>query len=158
MTLQGADDLNARLEALRTGKANKLILGQFGLLAVKNAKERVPRKTGNLGRTIRVGNIDVARQTITITAGGDRNVGYARYVEEGTRAHIIVPVRRKALAWGGARRLSGNLRKGAKATNFAKRVHHPGTRAQPFLVPGAKQALADVGLADAVITVWNSAA
>lgn len=156
--LQGADALMARFEALRTGKAERKVLGQFGLLAVQRAQERVPRRTGNLARTIRVAEVDEQRQSVRVTAGGSRDIGYAAAVEFGTRPHVIVPRRRKALAWGGARRLSGSLRSGAKPTNFAKRVNHPGTRARPYLRPGAEQALADVGLADAVITVWNEAA
>lgn len=158
VTVTGADDLQKRIAALRSGKANKLILGQFGLLGVRFARDKVHRRTGNLGRTIRVGDIDVAGQSVTIVAGGQRNVGYAAAEELGSRPHIIVPVRAKALAWGGPRRLSGSLRKGAKATNFAKRVRHPGTKPHPYLVPGAQQALAEVGKADAVIRVWNEAA
>lgn len=158
MTLEGAPGLNARLEALRSGKATKTILGQFGLLAVRFAKAKVPRKTGNLGRTIRVGNVDVTRQSVSVLAGGERDVGYAAHVEFGTKSHPIVPVRARVLAWGGARRLSGNLRSGASATSFAMSVNHPGTQPKPYLVPGAQQALQDVGLADAVIDVWNSAA
>lgn len=156
--LQGADALMRRFEALRTGKAERKVLGQFGLLAVQRASERVPRRTGNLARTIRVAEVDEARQSVRVTAGGTRLVGYAADVEFGTRPHVIVPRTRKALAWGGARRLSGSLRRGSKATNFARRVNHPGTRARPYLRPGAEQALREVGLADVVISVWNEAA
>jgi hypothetical protein len=156
--LQGADDLMARFEALRTGKAGRQVLGRFGLLAVQRAKERVPRKTGNLDRTIRVSEVDETAQRVRVAAGGVRDVGYARHVEFGTRPHVILPRSKKALAWGGARRLSGSLRRGASATSFARRVNHPGTRARPYLVPGAQQALREVGLSDAVVSVWNEAA
>lgn len=164
--LRGADDLMRRFEALRSGKASRQVLGQFGLLAVQRAKERVPRKTGNLDRTIRVSEVDEQRQSVRVSAGGTRAVGYAYLVEHGTRPHVITPKpgrrgrngRPAALAWGGPRRLSGSLRSGARPTNFARRVNHPGTRAKPFLRPGAEQALRDVGLSDAVISVWNAAA
>jgi hypothetical protein len=169
--LRGSDDLMARLEGLRDGTASRQVLGRFGLLAVQRAKERVPRKTGNLDRTIRVGELDVQAQRVTIVAGGTGRVGanqygvhsrgavgYARFVEFGTRPHVIRPKTKKALAWGGTRRLSGELRKGSKATNFARVVNHPGTRAKPYLRPGAEQALAEVGLADVVVSVWNDAA
>lgn len=156
--LEGAGDLDARLRGLADGTASRMVLGRFGLLAVQRAKERVPRKTGNLDRTIRVGDVDEQNQSVTILAGGTSNVGYARYVEEGTAPHIIRPKAKKALAWGGARRLSGSLRKGAKATSFAKVVNHPGTRARPYLKPGAEAALAEVGLANVVVNVWNRAA
>ena len=45
---------------------------------------------------------------------------YAPYVHEGTKAHIILPVIKKALFWKGAR-------------HPVKKVHHPGTTARPFL-------------------------
>lgn len=164
--LQGADDLMRRFEALRDGTASRQVLGRFGLLAVQRAKERVPRKTGNLDRTIRVSEIDEAAQRVRVSAGGTNGVGYARDVEEGTRPHVIEPRpgrrgrngRPAALAWGGARRLSGSLRSGARPTSFARRVNHPGTRARPYLRPGAEQALREVGLANVVVDVWNAAA
>ena len=156
--LKGDEDLHRRLRALKERKADNRILREWGNLAVAFAKSDVPRKTGNLGRSIRVASVNMATQTATIEAGGDRNVGYAAYVEFGTRQHIIVPRRARVLAWGGKRRLSGNLASGAKPTNFAKRVKHPGTKAYRYLGNGAKKALDKVGLADGVITVWNRAA
>ena len=156
--LQGADDLWNRLDDLRTGKAHRRVLGQFGLLVVQRAQEKVPRKTGNLARTIRVSEVDEVGQRIRVVAGGTTQVGYAADVEFGTRPHVIMPVRRKVLAWGGARRLSGSLRTGASPEFFAKRVNHPGTRPRPYLRPAASEALKEVGLADAVVSVWNEAA
>lgn len=156
--LTGDKDLLRRLKALEDGVADRRILTEFGQLAVQFAKDDVPRKTGNLGRTIRVASVDPRRQSVQVVAGGSRNVGYAGWVEFGTRAHTIRPRRRKVLAWGGARRLSGTLRSGARATNFATIVHHPGTRPKPYLVPGAKKALAQVDKSRAVIEAWNKAA
>lgn len=169
--LQGADAFDARLESLRDGTATKVVLGRFGLLAVQRAQERVHRRTGNLARTIRVAEVDVREQRVRVTAGGtgrrganqygtyaSGSVGYAAVEELGRRPVTIVPRRKKVLAWGGARRLSGSLRKGAKATNFARIVRQPARQGHPYLRPGAEQALREVGLADAVISVWNAAA
>lgn len=50
------------------------------------------------------------------------NVEYAIFVEKDTKPHIIRPKKAKALYWKGA----GHPR---------KIVHHPGTKAQPFLEP-----------------------
>ena len=150
--IQGLTALQKRFAAI-TDK--RMLLGQVALLVVREAKLIVPRKTGNLGRSIRVGT--VSDRSAQVYAGGVAGVGYARAVEFGTRAHEIVPVRRKALAWGGDRRLSGSLRTGAKPDHFARRVHHPGTRAKPYLVPGAKAALAKTG-ANLIVTAWNEAA
>jgi hypothetical protein len=150
--LQGGPQLRRRLIAI--GEAPKDILRNVGLQAVREAKILVPRRTGNLGRTIRIGSLTADH--VEVRAGGTSQVGYAAAVEFGTRAHIIVPRRASVLAWGGERTLGGRLRKGARATRFARRVNHPGTRAKPFLIPGLEKALKLVGLAD-LVTRWNRA-
>jgi hypothetical protein len=48
-------------------------------------------------------------------------------------------------------------RLGSGAYAFAKLVHHPGTKAQPFLVPSAEKALSDFGL-QGIVKRWNDAA
>lgn len=151
--LQGGKQLEARLHAL--GQAPQGMLRQVGIHAVAQAKIRVPRRTGNLGRTIRIGSISPT--AVEVRAGGQLNVGYAAAVEFGSRPHVIRPRRRKVLAWGGARTLAGNLRAGAQATNFAAKVTHPGSKAQPYLIPGFHDALRIVGL-DFLIDRWNKAA
>lgn len=149
--IEGMDDLNRRLDAI---KDTRTFLGRLGLMAVARAKELVPRKTGNLGRTIRLGQTD--DNSAQIIAGGQNGVGYAGAVEYGTRAHEIVPRYKKALAWGGNRRLSGSLRSGSKATFFAKRVRHPGTQAKPYLMPAAKEVAEQ--FPELIIKAWNEAA
>lgn len=152
MTLQGATQLQHRLTAIGD---TRIVLRRIQVEGVREAKLLVPRRTGNLGRTIRLG--DVTANSATIIAGGNRSVGYARFVEFGTRAHDIVPRNRKALAWGGRRTLAGRLASGSRATNFATRVHHPGTKAKPFLIPGLLKA-ARMHFADAVVQAWDKAA
>lgn len=150
--IEGTDELLDRLAAL--GDTRKL-LGQLALLAVARAKDLVPRKTGNLGRTIRLGQ--VTDNDAQILAGGIGGVGYAQAVEYGTRPHEIVPRYKSALAWGGSRRLSGNLKSGSGATVFAKRVRHPGTQAKPYLRPAVEEVVAEHG-AEFLIKAWNDAA
>jgi hypothetical protein len=150
--IEGMDALKKRIAAITD---HRQMLGTVGLLAVKYGKETVPRKTGNLGRTIRLGT--VTENDATIIAGGQQGVGYARFVEFGTRPHVIVPRNRRALAWGGPRRLSGSLRSGARATNFATRVNHPCTQPKPYLRPAAERAVRDTGV-EQIIKAWNEAA
>jgi hypothetical protein len=152
-SLEGADDLRARLKAIGN---QRQMLGTVALAAVYEAKQLVPRRTGNLGRTIRVGR--VTNTDAEVLAGGRLNVGYAAAVEFGTRPHIIRPRRARVLAWGGARTLGGRLRRGSRATNFARFVRHPGTRAQPYLVPGIKKALERAGITANIVKAWNDAA
>lgn len=152
MSLQGKRQLDARLRAIGD---TRVLLRDIQIHGVREAKLLVPRKTGNLGRTIRVGT--VTNTSASIVAGGERNVGYAAAVEQGTRPHVIVPRKAKVLAWGGKRRLSGSLAKGSKPTHFAMRVNHPGTKAKPYLVPGLRKAATEQGI-DAIVNLWNGAA
>jgi len=152
-TLQGGPELQRRLTAI--GEAPKDILRNVGLHAVREAKILVPRRTGNLGRTIRIGTLTPSY--VEVQAGGTSQVGYAAAVEFGSRAHVIVPRQASVLAWGGERTLGGRLRAGSRPTHFARRVNHPGTRAKPFLIPGLQKALQLVGLGD-LVKRWNGAA
>jgi hypothetical protein len=157
--IEGMGNLAKRLDAI--GDARKL-LGPIALKAVAYAKEMVPRKTGNLGRTIRLGQVtDTEAQII---AGGQFGVGYAQAVEHGTglygpkkKKFWVRPKNKKALAWGGDRRLSGSPRSGAKATAFSKGHEISGMHPRPYLGPAAQRAVAESG-ADAIIKVWNDAA
>jgi hypothetical protein len=55
---------------------------------------------------------------------GSRKVSYWSDVEYGTKPHMIYPVHAKALRWES----DGQV-------HFAKKVRHPGTKAQPFIRP-----------------------
>lgn len=151
MALKGKRQLEARLKAI--GQTD-LLLREIVIHGVREAKLAVPRKTGNLGRTIRVGT--VTKTTGSIKAGGVRNVGYAHSVEFGTRPHVIRPRSKKVLAWGGPRTLSGRLRAGGKPTHFARSVRHPGSKAKPYLVPGLRKAALERGI-ESIVALWNRA-
>ena len=144
----GVPGLRARLEGIKPSAA---LMRNLALRAVAEQKILVPRKTGNLGRSIGIGSV-TATSAETIAAAG-----YAAHVELGTRPHLIVPKARKALrfAVGGNARLSGSPRKGAPVI-FAKRVRHPGTRAKPYMLPGAQRAVA--AIRDIIVSLWNGAA
>ena len=145
--VEGTDQLLDRLDAM---KRTDGLLREMQLRTVREAKLLVPRKTGHLGRSILPGRI--TRDSATVEA----RTPYAAAVEFGTKPHIIRPRKAKVLAWGGTRRLSGALRKGSSPTHFARFVNHPGTKAQPYLLPGARKAVGD--LKDAIVKLWNRAA
>jgi hypothetical protein len=147
--IKGLTQLRARFEAI---KPHSQMMRDLALTAVAEQKRLVPRKTGNLGRSIGIGSVTSTLAETVATAN------YAAFVELGTRAHDIVPRTKKVLrfAVGGNRTLAGRPRSGASVV-FAKRVRHPGTRAQPFMVPGAKRAIESVG-AEAIVKRWNGAA
>lgn len=56
---------------------------------------------------------------------------YALFVHEGTKAHMILPLTKKALWWKGA-------------NHPVARVRHPGTRANPFLKRAVTESQGDV--------------
>jgi len=58
--------------------------------------------------------------TKSFTAYLAHGMKYGRYLEEGTKPHIIKPKRKKALYWKGAK-------------HPVKSVNHPGTKAYPIL-------------------------
>lgn len=152
--VQGKAQLEARLRAITPRMSGSVLMRRLALSTVREAKLLVPRKTGNLGRSIHVAM--VTETTARVQAGAS----YAAYVEKGTQPHEITPKARKALRFAASAsgaRLTGTPRKGA-AVIFAKRVHHPGTKAKPFLKPGAERAIASAGLAEIVVSQWNEAA
>ena len=77
---------------------------------------------------VKVAPVDTGRLRLSIdwrTEGEDIEiymVDYAKYVEFGTPPHIIKPRNAKALHW-----------KSGGQDIFATKVHHPGTRPQPFI-------------------------
>lgn len=136
---KGLPELKRRVDALDDLGP---LMRELALEAIGEQKRLSPVKTGNLRRTIHVGRV-TARSAETI-AGAN----YARHVEFGTRAHEIRARSGKTLRW----KVPGGVR-------FAKRVRHPGTKAQPFMVPGAEKAIAGIGgLRDRIIAAWNKAA
>lgn len=101
------------LKNLKFGIANDL---------VNVLVKRVAVDTGNLKGSIRAntsGNVAIISMA-----------EYAPYVEYGTPPHIIKPKKAKALHW-----------KSGSKDIFAKVVHHPGTRPQPFIRPALREDL-----------------
>ena len=136
-----------RLHAIGEGEP---VLRVAQLSTIREAKLLVHRKTGHLGRSIVPGALTATHAQV------EARTPYAATVEFGSKPHIIRPVKAKALAWGGVRRLSGTLAKGSSPTHFARLVHHPGTKPYPYLIPGAKKAVAD--MKDVIVALWNKAA
>lgn len=134
------------------------MLGRLALSVVAEAKRDVPRKTGNLGRSIHRGAVSAEYAEVRASAG------YAAFVEFGTRPHLIVPVRARALAWpaqAGGARLTGSARKstqrgGNGGMRFARAVHHPGTRPNPFMERAFQRAVSQAHLEEVVVAAWNA--
>lgn len=138
-SLKGIKELQSRFKALDDLGP---IMRDLALSAVGEQKKLSPVKTGNLRRSIHVGHVsDRSADTIA-------SAQYAAFVEYGTRAHEIRPRSKSVLRW---KDKGGNFR-------YAARVRHPGTRAQPYMLPGAERAVSDLVLRDKVISRWNRGA
>lgn len=143
------DALLRRLDAIGEPKP---VLRALQLATIHEAQALVPRKTGHLQRNIKPGAVTETHAIVKA------DTPYAAPVEFGSKPHVIKPRNARVLAWGGSRRLSGRLRSGAKPTNFAASVNHPGSKAKPYLIPGAKKAAGKLKLKDVIVSQWNSAA
>lgn len=157
--LEGIKELYRRLDAISEPSARKNLIGAIALAAVGFAKEEAPHQTGNLRRTIRLG--EVTADDATILAGGIDGVGYARHVEFGTRPHKIRPRRARRLRWpanGADRRLTGTARSGTSDFIYANEVDHPGTQPNPFMRRGVERAASAAGLVTTIVKAWNDAA
>lgn len=154
MSVQGADGLRRRLEAIGDTQA---VMKALQMSVVREAHARVPKKTGDLYRSIVPADLTPTRAKVVAAKE------YARYVEEGTGVYgpkkkPIVPKKAKALRWYGNARLSGRARtdpRNQSTVHFARSVK--GRRATPFLEPGARAAASKSGLKNVVVTKWNEA-
>lgn len=95
-------------------------LENTGRRVVNRAKILCPVDTGRLRASIKgqASRTWTLRPQYTVST----NVDYASMVQDGTRPHIIRPRTRQALKFT----VGGQV-------VFARVVHHPGTRARPFL-------------------------
>lgn len=90
----------------------------------RNIRQEAPHKTGSLQRSVMT---FMSYPTATVT----EQEKYGRYVEEGTRPHVIQATNKKALFWKGA-------------LNPYKAVRHPGTKANPFFERGVNRSVNEV--------------
>jgi HK97 gp10 family phage protein len=86
-----------------------------------NVRGHAPHKTGALQRSV-LTTVNYPSAKVTVEES------YGRYVEDGTRPHLITPKNKKALFWKGA-------------LNPYKSVKHPGTKANPFFQIGVEESI-----------------
>ncbi len=158
-TLLGYQQLQARFRAVGGVKFGPNMMKSLGIAANKEQRllTRPNKKTG-------VTMASVGYSNVTATSVTTHAAAAARFLEYGTKPHIIRPRVARVLAWasgpagGASRRLTGATRVGMSADHFAMIVHHPGTRPYPFMVPGARLAVSKAGLGNIIVQAWNSAA
>jgi len=91
----------------------RALAASSAVLAKNTTRATVPWRTGFLTQTFKA-------QMEGLTLRWFPTASYAPYVEFGTAPHIIEPKDAKALYWSGAQ-------------HPVKIVHHPGTKANPYM-------------------------
>lgn len=87
---------------------------------LNRARILAPVRTGRLRAS---GRMDVRITSVGPTGSVTFPVSYARYVHEGTRAHVIRAKNKKVLRFKGA----------GGGYVYRRVVHHPGTKGRPFV-------------------------
>ena len=126
----GRVDLNLRSDGQINAVASRAALPEVTKITrrvLNRARVLAPVRTGRLRSS---GRLDILITSVGPTGKVTFPVSYARFVHEGTRAHVIRAKKKKALKFKG--RGGGFV--------FRKQVHHPGTRARPFV----EQALQEI--------------
>lgn len=119
----GRVDLNLRSDGQINAVASQAALPEVTKITrrvLARAKVLAPVRTGRLRAS---GRIDVRITNIGPTGSVTFPMSYARFVHEGTRAHVIRAKKKKALKFKG---MGGQV-------IFRKQVNHPGTKPHPFL-------------------------
>lgn len=122
----GQADISRLANALRQTAGESQITTQQVLIQASNQilaemESRVPVDTGKLRNSLQI-----KVETDRVTIGPDENIApYGGYVEFGTKPHTIRPK-----TPGGVLVFKMN-----GTTVYAKKVNHPGTKAQPFVRP-----------------------
>lgn len=123
------------------------IVNAIGIAVVKaaydmenNAIENVPVDTGKLRRSI---NVEVVPTSDGYRINFNVGTNYSAFVEYGTPPHDILPKNKKALRFevGKKQRLGAKLSPSKGNFVITRRVKHPGTRPQPFMVPALHTAI-----------------
>ena len=137
--LHGSKQLRARLAAI--GGVFKPIGRTWADESAKAARPKVPVRTGRLKGSFRRRNATMKRATVV-----GHFTGY--FIDAGTVPHVITPKGKRGLVFEG---------RGGR-TIFARKVHHRGSKAQPFRHRAALEGLRRTPMDDIMRDLWNDAA
>ncbi|QNL30149.1 tail assembly chaperone [Gordonia phage Mariokart] len=124
-------ELNQAVLAAQVGPILQRQMRDLTRKIANQARQRVPVRTGNLGRSILEDPVTMAGP-FRVEGGVTAHAHYAAAVEKGTRPHVIRARNADAL----------HFKVGGRDI-FAREVHHPGTRPRPFLQNAADQVIAE---------------
>lgn len=138
MALRGSRELRARLKAIKT--VFKPVGKSWAEQTAALAKTRVQVRTGKTKATIRVKNASLRKAAVEAKGG-------ARFLEAGTKAHVIKPRRFKAMRWNAQGQ-----------PMFAKKVSHTGMSKKPFLRRSGRDVLKRSDMLKELLKLWDDAA
>jgi HK97 gp10 family phage protein len=135
-----------RKSAQQSDATTQSVLVQSSGYILAEMEARVPVRSGNLRASL---GVRVHAHSVTI--GPDEvKAPYAKYVEFGTKPHVIKPKTPDGvLRWSNGGQVF-----------YAKKVNHPGTKAQPFVRPAFEAWVNSLGpmVANANVKVFTDAA
>lgn len=134
-----------RETAQRSGVTTQQVVVQSANQILAEMEVRVPVRTGNLRRSL---SIEVHGDSVVIGPNSEQ-APYAGYVEFGTKPHTISAKSGGYLVFEiGGRKV------------FARKVHHPGTRPQPYVMPAFNEWVDSLGTmaAEANVKVFTEGA
>jgi hypothetical protein len=111
------------------GEVAQRLVEETADFAFEQMYANAPWRSGNLAMSIKK---EVAEGKVSVKP----LASYALFVEKGTAPHIIRPVNARCLAFQGGM-LGGMV--------FARLVHHPGTKPNPFIQRTAMETRDEVG-------------
>lgn len=138
--VQGQREVIGALNRLNLAASNRVI--EVVKASSKNirrgARSRVARRTGKFARRIRTkfSKDGLTGETAAFTRGG-RPHPLSHLLEFGTKAHVIVPEKRKDGSKKGALAIGGAGGMGPR--RLVSKVNHPGTPAKPWLFPAYEE-------------------
>ena len=112
-------------------------LETLSVIVHRRIQEEAPERSGNLRRAI----IRKKRGQFNYEIAVDKRMKggkYEHFVRLGTSAHLIVPVKKRALFWPGL-------------PHPVKLARHPGTKPNPYFERGIENAQADIDRAEQLI-------
>ncbi|MDR0408695.1 MAG: hypothetical protein LBH45_07265 [Campylobacteraceae bacterium] len=118
-------------EIVKTVLNTERLIEDLARTVVKVAQEKAPVVTGELKASIDILSVSIdeaivghkLNDKITVTGSHGENIIYPIFVHEGTGPYRILPKKKRSLGWGGTT---------LKREHFARKVEHPGIKANPY--------------------------
>lgn len=120
-SIKGFEQISRKLKNLEKKAGNRIVrrgAAKMAQVVRKEMRRNAPRKSGKLNKELRYKVSRDRRGGFTAKVGAFNDAFYAKFLEDGTKAHKISGKK------GGRLRINGNVR---------PQANHPGTRGTKFL-------------------------